>query len=218
MTSSASDHGSTASLQRRQRSAWRGCGRPRAGPSSSGRISCRRRARRRRLRPRHRGGGTLPAGPLPISICAPEVMAISARSTAVEQRGVRRRSSTKSVGFASRLEPISFAARREFERAGDDAAEIAHALPGLQQRLVLPLGGRLGEAMEMHGVVRAVTRGPGLFHREAEKRREPGDEMIEQRIDGRCARRGGACSTSCRSRGRPCGCRNRTPRDRWWRN
>ncbi len=107
-------------------------------------------------------------------------------------------------------------AARDLERAGDDAADRADAVPLLDQGRRPPCLRRVEEGMQMHAVVREALR-PRLFHREAEHRREPGhdaaEDLVEHGARGAAARR----LQGRRSKARPCGCRNRTPRARWCR-
>src|SRR5258707_631565 len=86
-------------------------------------------------------------------------------------------------GFQARTDHL--VAAGHLQRARYDAAKRADTVPFFEQRLVRPLHRRLLEELEMDASLHAVTRRPGFFHGEAEKRREPGHDAGEKRIDHR---------------------------------
>src|SRR5204863_123286 len=76
----------------------------------------------------------------------------------------------------------------DFKRARHHAAQHANAFPFRQERIVGPLLWRLLEELQMHALLDAVARRPGFLHGEAQKRREPGDNVAEERVDDRARR------------------------------
>ena len=109
----------------------------------------------------------------------------------------------------------------DLQRAGHDAAQIADPRPFLDQRRIRasPRGTSARTVRDARCAARvAMAREPGLFRGEAQDRREPGDQAVEERGRAPCARRGGATRRRVAIERSPCGCRNRRPRDRWRRN
>ena len=72
----------------------------------------------------------------------------------------------------------------DLQRAGDDAAHGAHLPPLVGELVVAPGGRHFGEQFEVHRLRRrAIARGPGLFGREAQHRRQPRHRAAEQMIE-----------------------------------
>ena len=72
----------------------------------------------------------------------------------------------------------------DLERAGDDAAGAADAVPLRGERGVVPVARGGGEVDEVDRAVLAGEAGePDLLHGEGQHRREPGDEAVEERVE-----------------------------------
>ena len=107
------------------------------------------------------------------------VMEISARSTPSSARSIAR---VGDVDLGRRLEARADAlgGPLELQRAGDDAAHVAHQLPLLGQLVVAPGLVELGERFEMHRAFAArIAREPRFLGRERQDRRQPGDERLK---------------------------------------
>ncbi len=62
---------------------------------------------------------------------------------------------------------------RDFQRAGDDAANLPHRPPLFRQRLVAPFGGDPRKLFQMHGSGLRMAVEPGFLHGERQHRRQP---------------------------------------------
>ena len=136
----------------------------------------------------------------------------------VEQRLVGSRRKPSGPGAASRLEPMILSAR-----ASSSAPVTTRRSSRMRFHFSISAGigpflGRGEEVVEMHALVHAEARGPGLFHGEAEDGREPGDDAAEDLVDHGARGAAARAGPRRRNRERPCGCRNRRPTGRWCRN
>ncbi|MPL90964.1 hypothetical protein SDC9_37023 [bioreactor metagenome] len=75
------------------------------------------------------------------------------------------------------------------ERGGDRTAGAADALPFLRERLVLPVGGRRREVLQMNrAILGREAAEPDVLHGEGQDRRKPGAEPEEQQVHHRAHR------------------------------
>ena len=182
-----------------------------AGSSTTARIWCPRPSRPRRRRRERRAGVNAPAGASSLVAIAFEVMQTSARSM-IEQRveDVRVRHIDQRRGLQRRADVLGGAF--EFERTGDDAADVADGFPLRGERVVAEFVKPFREQRQMHRRlgVRPVHP-PRLFGGEAQHRRQPVQDRIADDVDRGQRRLARRPRTADRNTACPCGCRNRTP-------